>query len=47
LRDHAQSQNWDSHDQLFLTFLAERINPIREMASMGDLENIVLTDGGS
>ena len=46
LRDHAQSQNWDSHDQLFLTFLAERINPIREMASMGDLENIVLTDDG-
>ncbi|MDO8712849.1 RND family transporter, partial [Pseudomonas sp.] len=46
LRDYAQSQNWDAHDQLFLTFLAERINPIREMASMGDLENIVLTGDG-
>ncbi|GEM_PF-684210 len=46
LRDHARERGWDGHDQQFLTFLAERINPIREMASMGDLENIVLTDGG-
>ncbi|MET1077020.1 MAG: MMPL family transporter [Pseudomonas sp.] len=46
LRDHAELQGWDSHDRQFLTFLAERVNPIREMASMGDLENIVLTDSG-
>jgi len=46
LRDHALRQSWDAHDQKFLDFLAERINPIREMASMGDLENIVLTGDG-
>jgi hypothetical protein len=46
LRDHAKEQNWNIHDQQFLTFLAERINPIREMASMADLENIILNDGG-
>ncbi|MEW5755625.1 MAG: MMPL family transporter [Pseudomonadota bacterium] len=46
LRDHAKERNWNAHDQQFLSFLAERINPIREMASMADLENIVLTDDG-
>ncbi|MES2818104.1 MAG: MMPL family transporter [Pseudomonadota bacterium] len=46
LRDHARAEGWNEHDQQFLDFLAERINPIREMASMGDLENIVLTDSG-
>ena len=46
LRDHAASRNWPAREQQFLTFLAERINPIREMASMGDLENIVLANGG-
>lgn len=46
LRDHAHRQSWDAHDRQFLDFLAERVNPIREMASMGDLENIVLTGDG-
>lgn len=46
LRDHAKEKHWNAHDQQFLSFLAERINPIREMASMADLENIVLTDDG-
>lgn len=46
LRDHALARNWPAREQQFLVFLAERINPIREMASMGDLENIVLTDDG-
>ena len=46
LRDHANENRWNTHDQQFLSFLAERINPIREMASMADLENIVLTNNG-
>lgn len=46
LRDHAKENRWNAHDQQFLSFLAERINPIREMASMADLENIVLTNDG-
>ncbi|MBI2381223.1 MAG: MMPL family transporter [Gammaproteobacteria bacterium] len=46
LREHAKAKDWSAHDQQFLSFLAERVNPIREMASMADLENIVLTDEG-
>ncbi|MBY8948450.1 MMPL family transporter [Pseudomonas sp. SH10-3B] len=46
LRDHAHSQGWAERDQQFLTFLAERINPIQEMASMADLENISLSADG-
>lgn len=46
LRDHARDQGWNARDQQFLGFLAERINPIQEMASMADLENIsVAADG--
>ncbi|WP_415755782.1 efflux RND transporter permease subunit [Pseudomonas leptonychotis] len=46
LQQHAREQSWDSQQVQFLSFLTERVNPIREMASMGDLENIVLTDEG-
>lgn len=46
LREHARSQNWKPREQHFIDFLAERVNPIREMASMGDFENILLTDDG-
>ncbi len=46
LTEHARVQGWDAQQLQFLTFLTERVNPIREMASMGDLENIVLGEGG-
>lgn len=46
LRDHARSENWGERDQQFLSFLAERINPIQEMASMADTENISLRADG-
>jgi predicted RND superfamily exporter protein len=46
LQQHAREQSWDAQQLQFLAFLTERVNPIREMASMGDLENIVLTDEG-
>lgn len=46
LLDHARSQGWDEREQQFLGFLAERINPIKEMASMADLENISLSPDG-
>ncbi|WP_079202745.1 MMPL family transporter [Pseudomonas sp. CC6-YY-74] len=46
LQQHAREQSWGSQQLQFLSFLTERVNPIREMASMGDLENIVLTDEG-
>jgi len=46
LRDHGIARNWDSHDLQFLSFLAERLNPIQEMASMADLENISLSADG-
>lgn len=46
LREHAREQGWEPQQLQFLAFLTERVNPIREMASMGDLENIVLTDEG-
>lgn len=29
LRDHGIARHWDSHDLQFLSFLAERLNPIR------------------
>lgn len=46
LRDHAHAQAWHPQDRQFLDFLTERVNPIREMASMGDLENILLSQDG-
>lgn len=46
LTEHARKQGWDAQQLQFLTFLTERVNPIREMASMGDLENIVLGEDG-
>lgn len=46
LTEHAREQGWDAQQLQFLTFLTERVNPIREMASMGDLENIVLGEDG-
>jgi predicted RND superfamily exporter protein len=46
LRDHAGGAGWSPHERQFLRFLAERVNPIREMASMADMENIVLAKGG-
>nr|WP_319527319.1 MMPL family transporter [Pseudomonas laurentiana] len=46
LRDHALANQWDSHDQQFLRYLAERVNPIQEMASIADTENISLGDDG-
>lgn len=46
LREHARAQDWKPSEQQFVDFLAERVNPIREMASMGDFENILLTDDG-
>nr|WP_295481151.1 MMPL family transporter [uncultured Pseudomonas sp.] len=46
LRDHAQANAWDSHDQQFLRFLAERVNPVKEMASIADTENISLASDG-
>lgn len=47
LAAHAEAGAWPAQDRQFLRFLAERINPIREMASMADLENIVLGADGS
>ena len=47
LRDHAKEQQWPDYYQQFLRFLTERVNPIREMASMADFENIVLSDEGT
>ncbi len=47
LTEHAREQGWDAQQLQFLTFLTERVNPIREMASMGDLENIVLSEDGA
>ncbi|PWB35474.1 transporter [Pseudomonas sp. SDI] len=46
LRDHAQANGWESHDQQFLRYLAERVNPIQEMASIADTENISLASDG-
>lgn len=46
LRDHARSEGWGEQDQQFLRFLAERINPIQEMASIADTENISLRADG-
>lgn len=46
LTQHAREQGWDAQQLQFLSFLTERVNPIREMASMGDLENIVLGGDG-
>lgn len=46
LRDHALANHWDSHDQQFLRYLAERVNPIQEMASIADTENISLGEDG-
>ncbi len=43
---HAQSANWAGQDIQFLRFLPERLHPVREMASMADLENIVLDPEG-
>jgi uncharacterized protein len=47
LAAHAEAAGWPAQQRQFLRFLAERINPIREMASMADLENIVLGDDGT
>ena len=46
LRDHARSEDWSEREQRFLRFLAERINPIQEMASIADTENISLRADG-